>query len=207
MPLLNQGEFCVPSTTQDIDWIAFQSLQKQRLGSKESCIDAIEFALERVLKKPKRKAVGEQLARDLFSDGQKVRPAHKAFKGRDLVARRMYEYEQSQFSLQKDVPDDSLSLAVQTLKSAFKQLTEKEAIALYIRYAGINDPVKIKTLLGVSVRQYRNILNQSRERLKSISGFTEAYFLTYIHADEDELQGFFSNLIFSTFKNQLFNHD
>jgi len=199
-----QGESYVPSQTKPVDWMAVEILQNKRRRTKnEFYIDSIEYALERVLKSPNRIAGGEQLAKDLFRDGKRVTASVKGLTGRNLVNRQTYEYLEPKFDYQAEVKDSSIFLSVSIVKSAFNNLEQREAIALYICTTGINTADSIYQILGVTVRQYRNLLNQARLKLRTFIGFTEAYFLLFISSDEVDLKDFFTQLINGMFNYQL----
>ncbi|MDT4834934.1 hypothetical protein FQZ97_685860 [compost metagenome] len=204
MEKFNQQESYVLSQTKPIDWIAVESLQKKRTRTKnEFYIDSIEYAIESALKSPIRLATGEQLAKDLFRDGKRVISSIKGLTGKNLINRETFEYLEPKFDFQSEVNDSSIYQAIDIVKSAFFTLSQKEAFSLYIRAVGITDSTDIHLILGVSVRQYRNLLNQARLKLKAYLGFTEAYFLLFINSDEADIKEFFNQLINGMFNNKL----
>ena len=192
----NSRESYVRSQTQLVDWEAVTYLQdKRRLTKKEFHLDAIEYALDRVLLCPKRKAGGEKLAKDLFRDGKRITASNQGLSGPNLINKQTYFFLEPTKDMQPDIKDRSLLIAIETVRAAFQQLSLKEALALYLRTMGLHSADNIQRVLGTTVRQYRNLYNQSRDKLRSYFGFTEAYFLLYIHSDEADICDFFSHLI------------
>lgn len=197
-------ESYVPSQTQPVDWTAVKFLQsKRRTTHDEFKIDSIEYALDAVLKSPKRMAIGEQLAQDLFRDGKRMTSARKGLTGRSLINRETYEFLEPKVDYQVEVRDESISIAINIVSAAFNTLSAKEALALYIRTTGIDNSEDIGKILGVTVRQYRNLFNQARVKLRTYSGFRESYFLLYINSDETDIKDFFTLLMNDKFNDKL----
>lgn len=189
------GDNYTPNTPQQIDWNAVDYLQKKCLTANDGFkIDSMEYALNRLLEKPNRLATGEQLAKDLYRDGKRVTISCRAIKGNSLKHKKMYVAQLPKEDFQSEIEEQSIHAAIQLVKSSFQKLPKKEALAIYIRTIG-QTPEIINQYLGVTIRQYRNLLRQARKSLHSIVGFSEAYFLLYIHSEKEDIMAFFSKLI------------
>lgn len=200
MKRISPGDSCVQPETNAIDWNAIIFLQrKRRVTRKGFNLDSIEYALDKLLQLPDRKSAGKQLAKDLFRDGKRVTASSQGLIGRSLINKQTYHYLEPKDVEQAPVKDASIHIAIQVVTLAFKNLSHREMLALQIRSRGNVSGIDIDQLLGVSTRQYRNILNQARASLRSYPGFTEAYFLLYINSDDSDIKSFFSDLINNIF--------
>lgn len=205
----NFRESYVPIETKQVDWVAFESLQNKRekLLKKELKsntffkLDAIEYALDRVLEKPERLATGEQLAKDLFRDGKRVTLNQFGYIGKNKIHRENYAIVQETEHLQPEIDNQNFEKAIILIKSGFQALPKKEALALYLHTVGLTSEKDINQFLGVTVRHYRNLLNQAREKLNSLPDFKEAFMLIHLQSEEDDIREFFTSLI-----NQMFNY-
>ena len=199
----------VPTETQQVDWTAFEFLQEKRKSLFERelksntyfKLDAIEYALDRVLEKPNRLATGEKLAKDLFRDGKRVVATQLARTATSKQRRDDYGYLQEKEDRQVEFEDRNFEKAIILVKSSFEALAKKEALALYLFTVGLTSEVEIKEFLNVSTRQYRNLLNQAKAKLNELPGFREAFMLIHLQSEDEDIREFFTGLI-----NQMFNY-
>ncbi|WP_412476184.1 hypothetical protein [Flavobacterium sp. TBRC 19031] len=207
----NYRESYVPSETEQVDWVAFEFLQNKRENLLEKSlksntyfkIDAIEYALDRVLENPNRLATGEQLAKDLFRDGKRVISSRLGLQGNGKVRREAYEYNQEKDVSQVEFENYNFENAVILIKSSFIALPKNEALALYLHTVGLTTAENIKQFLNVTVRHYRNLLNQAKRKLQDCPGFKEAFLLIHLHSDDADIREFFTSLINKMFNYQL----
>lgn len=202
-------ESYVPSQTQQVDWTAFEFLQEKRKSLLERelksntyfKLDAIEYALDRVLEKPNRLATGEKLAKDLFRDGKRVVATQLGRTDKSKARRDDYEYLQEKQDRQIELEDLNFEKAIILVKSSFQALPKKEALALYLFTVGLTSEAEIKEFLNVSTRQYRNLLNQAKAKLNALPSFREAFLLIHLQSEDEDIREFFTGLI-----NQMFNY-
>lgn len=193
---IRNGESSIPSKFEQIDWIAFEHLQKKRARSKSNFnLEALEFAQDKVMTTFCRQASGQKLAEDLFRDGKKK--ALLPFSSESRLTKGTLEFLRNQEKQTEPFPslENNFKLAINIVKQTFALLNEREIIALFLKLTNQISEEETKRFLRVGTRQYRNIISEANSKLKSRYGFTEAFFLIMIHSEENDLISFLKNII------------
>jgi len=164
-------------TTSNIDWVAYDYLQKRHLKSTGHFqLEALDYAMDRVLEVPERSVTGVQLAEYLFRDGKRVIATRLKRNSKQNKAIDQF-YDLQPTSVVSEILDsDRFSYANEVIRKALSSLTPKERTALYLRAAGYDSQEVIEDILHIGRRQYRNVLSQSRVKLEQFSGFKDSYF-------------------------------
>ncbi|WP_293952389.1 MULTISPECIES: hypothetical protein [unclassified Sphingobacterium] len=189
-------ESSIPNFEQ-IDWSAISYLQKKI--SKCQCdfrIEAYEKSIEKILDIPKRKAKDIKLAEEVFKDSKRELARKNTSSTRFGKSVEDYNYLQNQQTaiLEFEFDDrkrDYKSIIYRGLYS----LTQRERTALYIKATNRLDV--IASLLGISERQYRNIVKLAQQKLHNFPGFKEAFFLAFLDTNFEEYDSFLMTFLFN----------
>ena len=179
----------IPTPLEQIDWSAVESLQQRRAKFPNNyTTDALEYAIDKALEGTNRKAIGTTLANDLFRDGK--RQVARRLNPKSRIGRKMVDYQYLELYAFDIIPDEIPTHLHHIIKNGFKCLSEKERKAIYIKAFGTRGCEIIEAIMGVSVRQYRNILKIAQQKLHQFPGFKEAFFLAFLETDLTEYDEF-----------------
>ena len=157
------------------DWSAYQSLQ-QRLSRTENQfkVEALEYALQKILQAPLREATGLRLAKDIYRDGKKYATSLLKPQGKNNLASHFF------MELYCDMNDPTIEFicspldSIKVITNAFTQLSSREKMTLYLKATGNDTQQIISDKLGIGTRQFRNLLLNAKIKLKKNIGFKEA---------------------------------
>ncbi|SDF93883.1 hypothetical protein SAMN05421827_102186 [Pedobacter terrae] len=196
MKSLENGASSIPSTNEQIDWVAYAILQQKRARTKSNFnLEALEYAQDRILLPFARKAIGKKLAEDLFRDGK--RKAGQRYDPDSNQSKGVGEFLRNQEVHSHPAPslNYNFKLSLKTVKSAFGKLTARQMIAFYLKVSGNDNEAAAQQYLGVGLRQYRNIIVDVKTVLYETAGFREAFFILMIHSAEADLVDFLKDIV------------
>jgi hypothetical protein len=154
----------------DVTAVTYLQNKRKRLRLNFN-VEAVEYALDKVLQLTNRKAIGEQLGKDLYRDGKRKAARLNNFTQLDdefLLEDTSTSFENLSFNT-----ISFHTFVCNELSCFFGALTHQEREALRIALAGQkNNEAYIQKFLGVGGRQFRNILNRIQNRIRSNSGIS-----------------------------------
>lgn len=189
MKELLERESSIPTPLEQVDWSAVEYLQQRREKSpNDYTTDALEYAIDKALESTSRKATGATLAKDLFRDGK--RQVARRLNPKSRIGKRIVDYPYLELPPFDFIPDEVPPYLHRIIHHGFSALSKKELHAIYIKAIGVMSQSDIKQVLGVSLRQYRNILKSAQMKLRVFPGFKHAFFLAFLETDLTEYNEF-----------------
>ncbi|WCT13474.1 hypothetical protein [Mucilaginibacter jinjuensis] len=162
------------------DWETYAMLQKKCSATTDNFTgETMEYALDRLLNRPQRKATAEQLAKDLVSEGRK---RLKKFRTHISVHREVLPDEVRNLRVTEEVPTMRLGEVLVIIQSFFSSLTRKQltTLQLWLDEEGFNENI-ISLSLGVSLRQFYNIKKSIHNRIMKDERLKTAFQLAIEH--------------------------
>lgn len=168
-------ETSFPLQAEVLDVTAVTYLQsKRKLLRLNFSLEAVEHALDKVLQANRRKAVEEQLGKDLYRDGKRY-------------AKRLNKFVELNDEFSSEIAENTTEVSsahtsafyqntCTTISYFFGALSAQERTVLKIALAGqkSNEPYILEAL-GLGVRQFRNILVRIQRRIRSNSIISSAF--------------------------------
>ena len=154
----------VQEASRSYDWETYAMLQKKCSATTDNFTgETVEYALDKLLNRPQRKATGEQLAKDLISEGRK---RLKKFREHISVHQEVLPDEVRSLQITEDVPAMGIREVLIIIQGFFGSLTNQQltALRLWLDEEGFTESI-ISLNLGVSVRQFYNIRKGIHERI------------------------------------------
>jgi hypothetical protein len=165
-------ESSVPLPPEALDVTAVTYLQNKRKRLRLNFnVEAVEYALDKVLQFTNRKATGEQLGKDLYRDGKRKATRLNNFTQLDdelSIEDTSAGFEDTSFST-----TSFHSSVCNELSCFFGALSYQERAVLSIALAGQkSNEAYIQEILGVGSRQFRNILYKIQNRIRNNSSIS-----------------------------------
>lgn len=150
---------------------AYTTLELRGLSTRSAFDqDAVDLALDDLMKQPRRDASGERLARNLRRSAWTKLVSHRR-------SERQLEFEHAILGrplvpFRHEVQDAKSAVGV--VKSAISRLPDRQRRALFSAILGVA-AVEAGRRLGVSERQFRNLANAARARLSDDDQCDDAF--------------------------------